>query len=203
MGLTTLTLQLANQLARENKTVFITYQDYAESLRAILLEKGEVVSDNLHFNTILSYYQPDFVTDLKEIIISEGYSNVILDDLPSLLGEQNQLDADMKNELIESLKRLATVLQIRLILNTSLPDQVESRGGDRKPMIRDFTWSRNLIHAADQVLALYRPGYYGITEDESGHSLLHLREVLSLKNAESNRSFNVDHSNESDLSIQQ
>jgi replicative DNA helicase len=55
---------------------------------------------------------------------------------------------------------------------------VETRGGDKKPQLSDLRESGSIEQDADMVIFLYRPEYYGITEDESGAPLQGTGEVI-------------------------
>ncbi len=120
--------------------------------------------------------------DLKELIKKHQATTVFIDDLDSMLGENFQLANKERNELIRSLKILTTEFEVRLILNVTVSKKVEYRGGEKIPDLRDFTWSRSLVNAADQVFIFYRPFYYGITQDEFGNSTSELIQLQCLKN---------------------
>jgi len=58
---------------------------------------------------------------------------------------------------------------------------VENRpGGSKKPMLSDLRESGSIEQDADMVLFLYRPEYYGITEEE-GRSMVGIGEVIVAK----------------------
>jgi len=81
-----------------------------------------------------------------------------------------------------SLKGLAKELNVPVIALSQLSRAVETRGGDKKPQLSDLRESGSIEQDADMVIFLYRPEYYGITQDEAGNSLMGVGEVIVAKN---------------------
>jgi replicative DNA helicase len=82
------------------------------------------------------------------------------------------------------LKLLAKELNIPVIALAQLSRAVEQRGGSKKPMLSDLRESGSLEQDADMVQFLYRPEYYGITEDEDGDPTIGVAYVMIAKNRE-------------------
>lgn len=80
-----------------------------------------------------------------------------------------------------ALKELAKELSVCVIALAQLSRAVESRGGDKRPMLSDLRESGSIEQDADMVMALYRPEYYGFETDEEGNSTQGLAEVIILK----------------------
>lgn len=80
-----------------------------------------------------------------------------------------------------ALKELAKELSVCVIALSQLSRAVESRGGDKRPMLSDLRESGSIEQDADMVMALYRPEYYGFETDEEGNSTQGLAEVIILK----------------------
>ncbi len=80
-----------------------------------------------------------------------------------------------------SLKKIAKELAIPVIALSQLSRAVETRGGDKRPQLSDLRESGAIEQDADMVMFLYRPEYYGITEDEGGASTAGVGEVIIAK----------------------
>lgn len=80
-----------------------------------------------------------------------------------------------------ALKKIAKELNIPVIALSQLSRAVETRGGDKRPQLSDLRESGAIEQDADMVMFLYRPEYYGITEDEEGHSTAGVGEVIIAK----------------------
>uniref|UniRef100_UPI003216AE7D replicative DNA helicase n=1 Tax=uncultured Draconibacterium sp. TaxID=1573823 RepID=UPI003216AE7D len=79
-----------------------------------------------------------------------------------------------------SLKAIAKELDVPIIALSQLSRAVESREGKR-PQLSDLRESGAIEQDADIVCFIHRPEYFGITEDESGNSLLGVAELIIAK----------------------
>jgi len=80
-----------------------------------------------------------------------------------------------------NLKELAKELDVPIIALSQLSRAVETRGGDKKPMLSDLRESGSIEQDADMVFFLYRPEYYGLTTYEDGSSTQGVAEVIIAK----------------------
>ena len=81
-----------------------------------------------------------------------------------------------------ALKSVAKELNVPVIALSQLSRAVENRpGGSKRPMLSDLRESGSIEQDADMVLFLYRPEYYGLTEDENGMPNQGVGEVIIAK----------------------
>jgi replicative DNA helicase len=80
-----------------------------------------------------------------------------------------------------SIKTIAKELNIPILALSQLSRAVETRGGDKRPMLSDLRESGAIEQDADIVSFLYRPEYYDIMEDEHGNSNANIGQVIIAK----------------------
>lgn len=80
-----------------------------------------------------------------------------------------------------SLKNLAKELNVPVIALSQLSRAVETRGGDKRPQLSDLRESGSIEQDADMVMFLYRPEYYGITQDMDGNPTVGTADVIIAK----------------------
>ncbi len=111
-----------------------------------------------------------------------GVEMIIIDYL-QLITTKSKDRYNAVSDISRGLKVLAKELDIPVIALSQLSRAVESRpGNSKRPMLSDLRESGSIEQDADMVLFLYRPEYYGITEDEEGRPTGGMAEVIIAKN---------------------
>lgn len=106
---------------------------------------------------------------------------VILDYMQLMHGTLSNKNANREQEIAHisrSLKSLAKELDVPVIALSQLSRAVETRGGDKRPMLSDLRESGSIEQDADVVCFIYRAERYGIMVDDHGNSTEGLAEVL-------------------------
>ena len=109
---------------------------------------------------------------------------IVIDYLQLMTGDPSKGSGNREQEIAaisRALKSLAKELDVPIIAPSQLSRAVETRGGSKRPLLSDLRESGSIEQDADMVLFLYRPEYYGITEDEAGNTTQGLTEVIVAK----------------------
>lgn len=110
---------------------------------------------------------------------------IIVDYLQLMHGKGDNKSGNREQEIgsiSRALKSVAKELNVPVIALSQLSRAVENRpGASKKPMLSDLRESGSIEQDADMVLFLYRPEYYGLTEDEQGKSTIGIGEVIIAK----------------------
>ncbi|MFQ3213332.1 MAG: replicative DNA helicase [Marivirga sp.] len=111
---------------------------------------------------------------------------VVIDYLQLMSGDSSKGGGGGNREqeiasISRALKNIAKELSIPVIALSQLSRAVETRGGDKRPQLSDLRESGSIEQDADMVMFLYRPEYYGITEDENGIPTTNVGEVIIAK----------------------
>jgi replicative DNA helicase len=110
---------------------------------------------------------------------------IVVDYLQLMSGEYGKSSGNREQEIASisrSLKAIAKELNIPVIALSQLSRAVETRGGDKRPILSDLRESGSIEQDADMVLFVYRADRYDITEDEDGNLTAGIAELLLRKN---------------------
>ena len=112
---------------------------------------------------------------------------VVIDYLQLMSGDSSKSGGGAGNReqeiasISRALKNIAKELSVPVIALSQLSRAVETRGGDKRPQLSDLRESGSIEQDADMVMFLYRPEYYGITQDENGMPTQGIGEVIIAK----------------------
>lgn len=109
---------------------------------------------------------------------------IVIDYLQLMSGDSSKGGGNREQEIASisrALKGIAKELDVPVLALSQLSRAVETRGGDKRPQLSDLRESGSIEQDADMVMFLYRPEYYGITEDESGMPTQGVGEVIIAK----------------------
>jgi len=210
MGKTAFVLSMAREMAvAHNKSValFSLEMSSIQLVTRLISSETELGSQKLksgrledweweHLNRKISSLDkaPIFIDDTPALSIFEFRAKcrrlkmqydievVIVDYLQLMTaGSDNKFSREQEVSTISrSLKAIAKELDIPILALSQLNRSVESREGKR-PQLSDLRESGAIEQDADLVLFIHRPEYYGITEDDSGNSLLGVAEIIIAK----------------------
>ena len=120
-------------------------------------------------------------SSLKEM--TKGDIDLILVDYIQLVNYTGNSSPNVEvGHISKNLKGIAKKCNCPVIGLGQLSRDVEKRGGDKRPVLSDLRDSGTLEQDADVVMFLYRPEYYGYTEDENQESVTNLIEIDIKKN---------------------
>lgn len=210
MGKTAFVLSMARNMAVEHRrpvAVFSLEMSSIQLVNRLLASETELGSEKIKngrlqpweweiFNRKLNVLEdaPIFIDDTPALSIFEFRAKcrrlkmqhdiavVIVDYLQLMTaGSDNRGSREQEVSMISrSLKAIAKELDVPILALSQLSRNVESREGKR-PQLSDLRESGAIEQDADIVCFIHRPEYYGITEDESGNSLIGIAEVIIAK----------------------
>lgn len=117
---------------------------------------------------------------LKNLTKKHNVEVAIIDYLQLMQGSGKNRTEEI-GRISRNLKGLAKEFDIPIIALSQLSRAVETRGGDKRPILSDLRESGDIEQDADIVMFLYRPEYYGIKQDEAGNSTQGICEILISK----------------------
>ncbi len=128
----------------------------------------------------------EFRAKCRRLKAQHDIQMVIVDYLQLMHGKSEGKGGGNREQEIGSisraLKSVAKELNIPVLALSQLSRAVESRpGNSKRPMLSDLRESGSIEQDADMVLFLYRPEYYGLTEDEEGRPTAGVGEVIIAK----------------------
>jgi replicative DNA helicase len=120
------------------------------------------------------------ITDRIRIGVEKsGWQMAIIDYVQQLRPNTASLTGNQAYEQIsQQIQKSAKYNNISILAASQLSRAVENRGGTKRPTMADLRSSGAFEQDADNICFLYRPGYYGIEQDEEGFSIKYRTEVI-------------------------
>lgn len=154
---------------------------------SLIAESGFSVNDDITITI------SGILKTAKKHAIKHGLDGVYIDYLQLISGDGK--DKGNREQEVSRISRgckiLAKELNIPVIALSQLNRAVESRGGDKIPMLSDLRESGSLEQDADMVQFLHRPEYYKMMVDEEGNSNLG-KAILFIAKHRNGACLNVD-----------
>lgn len=112
-----------------------------------------------------------------------GIGLVIIDYLQLMTaGSDNKGNREQEISTISrTIKGIAKELDVPIIALSQLSRSVETRGGEKRPILSDLRESGAIEQDADIVTFIYRPEYYGLDEDSEGNPTAGVGELIIAK----------------------
>ncbi|MFC2126152.1 DnaB-like helicase C-terminal domain-containing protein [Bacteroidota bacterium] len=206
MGLTDFCTSLINNVSIQNKipSTYITLDSIEDDIRNRLIS-SHLTINRYRLNRLdlkkkdvkkIKYSVPEIkkfpitiYDDVlpKPIALLNKIQEVIKDDKPKLfiLDDLNQIESGDKsfNNFLDDIKNIATKTNVSFVLSYHINNEVEKRGGDKRPLLFDLNPRYYLRKISDMIIYIYRPEYYGLDEDVKGQSTKNLAELLVRKSS--------------------
>lgn len=151
----------------------------------------QVQARHAHLNDIkdiplyLRYASALNLADIRAEVIrakrSHGVRLVLIDQLNWITPPKGATTNERVGHITRAIKILAKQEGAHICLLHQLSRSVESRGGDKKPMLSDLRDSGNVEQDAQLVMFLHRPAYYGSSATD-GFDATNLLNIIVAKN---------------------
>lgn len=211
MGKTAFVLSMARNMAVDFKipvAIFSLEMSSLQLVNRLISSETAIQSEKLRKGTLADHeYQqlhsrigklaeaPLFIDDTpalsifelrakcRRLVAQHGVRIIIIDYLQLMTagGSDGGNRVQEISMISRSLKIIAKELQVPIIALSQLSRAVETRGGDKKPVLSDLRESGSIEQDADMVTFLYRPEYYGIAYDEDQNPTTGVGEVIIAK----------------------
>lgn len=140
-----------------------------DDLEEVVIMSQKLRNNNMFLDDTAGLTITDFKTKCLKLKTDYDIDLIIVDYLQLMRGERDGNREQEISSISRGLKLTAKELSIPIIAFSQLSRAVESRP-DKKPQLSDLRESGSIEQDADMVVFLYRPEYYGITQDEIGNS---------------------------------
>lgn len=138
----------------------------AEDWQRLSISVGELADAPIYVDDTPALAIMEIRAKARRLKAEHNIGLLIIDYLQLVRGPKTENRQQEISMISQSLKALAKELNIPVISLSQLSRAVESRGGERKPMLSDLRESGAIEQDADVVLFIYRPEVYGQVEDQ-------------------------------------
>ena len=150
--------------------------DYLEKQMADLAAGGLIVDDTPSISI------GELRAKVSKAVAEDGVQIVYIDYLQLMSGDAKSGNREQEiGTISRGLKLIAKENNIPVIALAQLSRNVETRGGDKRPMLSDLRESGSIEQDADVVIFLYRSEYYKVYQDENGNPTENTTEVIFAK----------------------
>ena len=167
MGKTAFALNMARNAAVDfNKPIafFSLEMSSVQLVTRLISSETSLTADKLRSGQLAEYEWQQLSTKVTPLINAKLFIDYL--QLMTAKTEKNGNREQEISNISRSLKSLAKELNIPVLALSQLSRSVETRPGSKKPILSDLRESGAIEQDADMVLFIYRPEYYGLTEDE-------------------------------------
>ncbi|HEU5292607.1 MAG TPA: replicative DNA helicase [Cyclobacteriaceae bacterium] len=177
--------QLVDRLIASETEIPLDYLSHKKlsewQLQTITQKVGKVYDLPIYIDDTAGLTVGFLRAKVKRMVRKYGIKMVIIDYLQLMSGEQKGNREQEISSISRGIKKLAKECNIPIIALAQLSRSVETRGGDKKPMLSDLRESGAIENDADLVMFVYRPEYYGFEQDADGLSTKGLAQVIIAK----------------------
>lgn len=154
-----------------------------QELEKIETNKSSLLMNNIFLNDVMQSKIGPLVLEAERMIKEQDVKVVMVDYLQLLHNTRYGSNREMEIAYVaKCLKELAKKYNVTIFVTSQLSRAVETRGGNKTPMLSDLRESGSIEQDADKVLFLYRPEYYGFEVDEEGESTRARMDIVFAKN---------------------
>ncbi len=156
----------------------------SEEYQRLILQMDEIKNAPLYVVDSAQLTAPEIRLVTQQLRSQYNIQMIVIDYLQIIPSRQRKSwnrEAEI-SEITRTLKQMARELDIVVVVTSQLSRAVETRGGDKKPILSDLRESGAIEQDADKVLFLYRGEYYGLDTDAEGVSTKNVAEIIVAKN---------------------
>lgn len=168
-------------LSEINSSRIIKKQYTEDELRIIDAKCQDFYKAPLYIDDTPSLSLMEFKGKARKLVRDKGVKLIVIDYLQLMVADVGKGNREQEISTIsKGLKAIAKELQIPIIALSQLSRAVETRGGDKKPMLSDLRESGSIEQDADMVIFTYRPEYYGTDTYELAGETLDCKGLMAL-----------------------